>query len=172
MMIADDHDDDNDDDDDDDDDDGDGDDGKAETEGKKEGASILIHPNSRSPAPAARIIIIIIIITRVRMYVCFGFLLARSRRARTIDLQCQSLSLCRAFLLRSVFLSLHLTVESFAVRWPTRSQNRSKITVKIDRKSIPGDISERPRRATGASAGSPRDPGTPERAPWSGWEHA
>ena len=82
------------------------------------------------------------------MYVCFGLLLARSCRARTIDLQCQSLSLrralllhtrlrqartidrqCqslslrRAFLLRSVCLSLHLTVKSFAVRWPTRSQN-------------------------------------------------
>ena len=39
------------------------------------------------------------------MYVCFGFLLARSRRARTIDLQCQSLSLRQAFLLRSVCLS-------------------------------------------------------------------
>ena len=39
------------------------------------------------------------------MYVCFGFSLARSRRARTIDLQCQSLSLRRAFLLRSVCLS-------------------------------------------------------------------
>ena len=39
------------------------------------------------------------------MYACFGFSLARSRRARTIDLQCQSLSLRRAFLLRSVCLS-------------------------------------------------------------------
>ena len=39
------------------------------------------------------------------MYACFGFSLARSRRARTIDLQCQSLSLHRAFLLRSVCLS-------------------------------------------------------------------
>ena len=38
------------------------------------------------------------------MYVYFGFLLARSRRARTIDLQCQSLFLRRAFLLRSVCL--------------------------------------------------------------------
>ena len=35
-------------------------------------------------------IIIIIIITRVKMYVCFGFLLTRSCRARTIDLLCQS----------------------------------------------------------------------------------
>ena len=78
------------------------------------------------------------------MYVCFGFSLARLRRARTIDLQCQSLSLRRAFLLRSVCLSLHLTVESFAVRWPTRSQNRSTIMVKIDRKSIPGDTSGHP----------------------------
>ena len=43
--------------------------------------------------------------TRVEMYACFGFSLARSRRARTIDLQCQSLSLHRAFLLRSVCLS-------------------------------------------------------------------
>ena len=39
------------------------------------------------------------------MYACFGFSLARSRRARMIDLQCQSLSLRRAFLLRSVCLS-------------------------------------------------------------------
>ena len=39
------------------------------------------------------------------MYVCFGFSLARLSRARTIDLQCQSLSLRRAFLLRSVCLS-------------------------------------------------------------------
>ena len=79
------------------------------------------------------------------MYVCFAFLLARSRRARTIDLQCQSLSLCRAFLLRSVCLSLHLTVESFAVCWPTRSQNRSEIIVKINRKFIPGDTSGHPK---------------------------
>ena len=39
------------------------------------------------------------------MYVCFGFWLARLSRARTIDLQCQSLSPRRAFLLRSVCLS-------------------------------------------------------------------
>ena len=127
------------------------------------------------------------------MYVCFGFSLARSRRTRTIDLQCQSLSLRRAFLLRSVCLSLHRTVESYAVRWPTHSQNQAKIIAKIDRKSIPGDTSgppkskkivsgtlsghpvasksvpkasrerlgsvpERPRRAAGASEGSPRVP--------------
>ena len=85
--------------------------------------------------------IIIMIITRVEMYVCFGFSLARLRRTRTIDLQCQSLSLRRAFLLRSVCLSLHLTVESYAVRWPTRSQNRSKITKKIDQQLITGDTS-------------------------------
>ena len=79
------------------------------------------------------------------MYVCFGFSLACSRRARTIDLQCQSLSLRRAFLLRSVCLSLRLTVESYAVRWPTRSQKQSKITAKIDRKSIPRDASGHPK---------------------------
>ena len=79
------------------------------------------------------------------MYVCFGFSLARLRRTRTIDLQCQSLSLRRAFLLRSVCLSLHLTVESYAVRWPTHSQNQTKITAKIDRKSIPGDTSGPPK---------------------------
>ena len=39
------------------------------------------------------------------MYVCFGFSLARLSRARTIDLQCQSLSLRRAFLPHSVCLS-------------------------------------------------------------------
>ena len=79
------------------------------------------------------------------MYVCFGFSLARLCKARTINLQCQSLSLRQAFLLRSVCLSLHLTVESFAVRWPTRSQNQWKIAVKIDRKSIPGDTSGHPK---------------------------
>ena len=88
------------------------------------------------------------------IYVCSSLSLARLNRARTIDLQCQSLSLRRAFLLRSVCLSLHLTVESFAVRWPTRSQNRSKITVKIDRKSIPGDTSGHPKSTENRS----RDP--------------
>ena len=85
------------------------------------------------------------------MYVCFGFSLARLRRARTIDMQCQSLSLRRAFLLRSVCLSLHLIVESLAVRWPTCSQNRSKITMKIDRKSIPGDTSGHPKSSENRS---------------------
>ena len=79
------------------------------------------------------------------MYVCFGFSLARLRRARTIDLQCQSLSLRRVFLLRSVCLSVRLTVESYAVRWPTRSQNESKIIAEINRKSIPGDASGHPK---------------------------
>ena len=50
-------------------------------------------------------IITLIIKTRVKMYVYFGFSLARLCRARTIDLQCQPLSLLRAFLLRSVCLS-------------------------------------------------------------------
>ena len=60
-------------------------------------------------------------------------------------MQCQSLSLCRVVLLRSVCLSVRLTVESRAVRWPTRSQNLSKITAKIDRKLIPGDASGHPK---------------------------
>ena len=171
------------------------------------------------------------------MYVCFGFLVACLRRARTIDLvvsrslsvelfcfaacvarsltsskddqpDCQSLSVCRAFLLRSACLSVRLTVESYAVRWPTRSQNRSKITPrqsienhirrylgapKIEWKSFPGcspGTAWRPRvsrrhlgSVSGASRsvpGAPRErpkgrqgcPGTPERAPWSAWEHA
>ena len=89
--------------------------------------------------------IIIIIITRVKMYVYFGFSLARLCRARTIDLKCQSRSLRRAFLLRSVCLSVRLTVESGAVCWPTRSQNQSKITANIDRKSIPGEASGHPK---------------------------
>ena len=100
------------------------------------------------------IIIIICSITRVEMYVCFGFSLTRLRRARTIDLQCQSLSFRRAFLLRSVRLSVRLTVESYAVRWPTRSQNESKIIAKIDRKSIPGDASGHPKSTQNRS----RDP--------------
>ena len=80
--------------------------------------------------------------------------LARLSPARTIDLQCQSLSLRRVFLLRSVCLSVHLTVESYAVRWPTRSQNESKIIAKIDRKSIPGDASGHPKSTQNRS----RDP--------------
>ena len=80
-------------------------------------------------------IIIIIIITRIVMYVCFGFPLDRLRRARTIDLQCQSLSLS-SFLLCNVPASVTRTVD---FRWPARLQNRSKIIAKIDRKSIPGE---------------------------------
>ena len=70
---------------------------------------------------------------------------ARFRRARTVDLQCQSLSLCRAFLLRIVCLSVRLTVESCPVCLPTRSQNQSKNTAKIDRRSIPGDALGHPK---------------------------
>ena len=113
------------------------------------------------------------------MYVCFGFSLARLRRARTIDLQCESLSLRRVFLLRSVCLSVRLTVESYAVRWPTHSRNQSKISARIDRKSIPGDdsghpkstqnrsgdplgthrgVQERPKGVSGASWGVPGAP--------------
>ena len=70
------------------------------------------------------------------MYVCFGFSLARSRRAKTIHLQCQSLSLCRAFLLCKRALTIlllcrrafcfatpELTVERYAIRWPALSRN-------------------------------------------------
>ena len=60
------------------------------------------------------LIIMIIIITRVKMYVYFGFSLARLCRARTIDLQCQPLSLLRAFLLRSVCLSCMSVSRSLA----------------------------------------------------------
>ena len=72
------------------------------------------------------------------MYVCFGFPVDRLRRARTIDLQCQSLSLS-SFLLCNVPASVTRTVERDAVGWPARLQNRSKIIAKIDRKSIPGE---------------------------------
>ena len=121
------------------------------------------------------------------MYVCFGFSVARLRRARTIDLvvsrslsvelfcfaacvarsltsskddqpDCQSLSLCRAFLLRSACLSVRLTVKSYAVRWPTRSQNQSKIAAKIDRKSIPGDASGHSKSLPGPSPDTPWRP--------------
>ena len=71
------------------------------------------------------------------MYVCFGFPVDRLRRARTIDLQCQSLSLS-SFLLCNVPASVTRTVD---FRWPARPQNRSKIIAKIDRKSIPGEAS-------------------------------
>ena len=83
------------------------------------------------------IIIIMMIITRIGMYVCFGFPVDRLRRARTIDLQCQSLSLS-SFLLCNVPASVTRTVD---FRWPARPQNRSKIIAKIDRKSIPGEAS-------------------------------
>ena len=36
-----------------------------------------------------------------------------------------SRSLCRAFLLRSVCPPVRLTVKSYAVRWPARSQDQS-----------------------------------------------
>ena len=85
------------------------------------------------------IIIIIIIVTRIGMYVCFGFAVDRLRRARTIDLQCQSLSLS-SFLLCNVPASVSGTVERDAVRWPARPQNRSKIIAKIDRKLVPGSF--------------------------------
>ena len=55
------------------------------------------------------------------------------------------LSLRRVFLLRSVCLSVRLTVENYAVRWPTRSRNQSKIIARINRKSIPGDASGHPK---------------------------
>ena len=108
---------------------------------------------------------------------------ARLRRARTIGLQCQSLSLRRAFLLCSVCLSVRLTVESRAVRWPTRSQNLSKITAKIDRRSIPGDAPGQPKstqnrcldplgrprgvqeRPEGVSGASREPPGAPGESP-------
>ena len=88
--------------------------------------------------------------------VCLFWFVARSLMSSKDDRPAMSvaLSLRRAVLLRSVCLSLHLTVESFAVRWPTRSQNRSTITVKIDRKSIPGDTSGHPKSSENRS----RDP--------------
>ena len=83
-----------------------------------------------------------IIVTRVAMHVRFGFPLDRLRRARTIDLQCQSVSLS-SFLLCNVPASdsVSRTVERDAVRWPARPQNQSKIIAEIDRKSIPGEAS-------------------------------
>ena len=75
--------------------------------------------------------------TRIGMYVCFGFPVDRLRRARTIDLQCQSLSLS-SFLLCNVPASVTRTVDFC---WPARPQNRSKIIANIDRKSIPGEAS-------------------------------
>ena len=112
------------------------------------------------------------------MYVYFGFSLTRLRRARTIDLQCQSLSPGRGFLLRSVCLSTRLTVLSYGVRWPARLQNHPKIitkidprgspgTPKIDSKSLPGPSRDTPcrprasRRRLGSVSGASRSvPGT------------
>ena len=86
---------------------------------------------------------------------CFAACVARSLTSSKDDQpDCQSLSVCRAFLLRSASLSVRLTVESYAVRWPTRSQNQSKIAAKIDRKSIPGDASGHPKSTQNRS----RDP--------------
>ena len=56
--------------------------------------------------------------TRVKMYVCFGFSLGCLPRARTIDLQCQSPSLCRA-VGRSLASLLAKSIES-------QRENRSK----------------------------------------------
>ena len=67
----------------------------------------------------------------------------------------------RSQLLRNVFLLVHLTVESYDVRWPVRSQKQSKLTTKIDRKSIPGDAMGHPKSTQNRS----RDPlGTPRGA--------
>ena len=59
-----------------------------------------------------------------------------------------------SFLLCSVCLSVHLTVESYAICWPARSRNQSKITAKIDRKSMPGEALGHPKSTQNRS----RDP--------------
>ena len=66
-----------------------------------------------------------------------------------------SVALClSSFLLRNVFLLVRLTVESYDVRWPVCSQKQSKLTTKIDRKSIPGDAMGHPKSTQNRS----RDP--------------
>ena len=57
-------------------------------------------------------------------------------------------------MLRSVCLSVRLTVDSRPVCWPTRSQNQSKNTAKIHPRSIPGDASGHPKSTQNQS----RDP--------------
>ena len=65
-----------------------------------------------------------------------------------------------SFLLRNVCLSVRLTVESDAVCWPARPQNRSTIIAKIDRKSIPGEVPGHPKSTRNRC----RDPPGPPRS--------
>ena len=66
------------------------------------------------------------------LYVCFGFSLARLRGARTIDLQCQSLSLCRAF----CFAACVCQCAEVSRVMPFAGQLARKINRKSPRKSI------------------------------------
>ena len=65
------------------------------------------------------------------------------------DPDCPTYPECQEFL-----LLVRLTVESYDVRWPVRSQKQSKLTTKIDRKSIPGDAMGHPKSTQNRS----RDP--------------
>ena len=51
-------------------------------------------------------------------------------------------------------LSVHLTAESYTIRWPARSRNEYKITAKIDRKLMPGEALGHPKSSQNRS----RDP--------------
>ena len=128
------------------------------------------------------------------MYVCFGFLVARLRRARTIDLQCKSLSLSSIFASQRVSASAPHREElcrslasSLAKSIENHRENRSKIdprrslgAPKIDSKSVrdplaaPRGAQERPEGVSGASRerlGSVserprRPPGASGGSPW------
>ena len=127
------------------------------------------------------------------MYVCFGFSVARLRRARTNDLQCESLSpLSLSLSLLSFFASQRVSVGAPNRRELCRSltnsraksiknhrENQSKIdprrrlgAPKIDSKSLPGpsrDTSWRPRasrRRLGSVLGASWGvPGAPRERP-------
>ena len=57
------------------------------------------------------------------MYVCFGFVYTRLRRARAIEPAMPVAFSLSSFLLRSVCPSVCLTVVSDAIHWPARLQN-------------------------------------------------
>ena len=70
-----------------------------------------------------------------------------------------------SFLLRSVCPSVCITVVSDAVHWPARLQNRLKIIVNIDRKSIHGEAPGQPKSTKnrfldplGTNRGAPERP--------------
>ena len=92
------------------------------------------------------------------MYVCFGFSLARLCRARTIDLQCQLLSLCRAFcfaacVCRCVELSRVMPLAGLRARTFDRKSSRKSIESRY--RVTHRGTQNRPKIAPGTLSGRP-----------------